>query len=199
MNCPKFFKNTPTITLKDPLSNFLGTFEEGIVEFSYLDVVKSAGHSCPTVSGAYLMTFKGLEALYGDELPIRGNILVSLKEDSLEGVTGVIASVITQITGATEQLGFKGINGQFNRTHLMQFNANIHANVQFKRLDTGKSVQVTYNPNSVLPHPKQQELMGKIMQGIATDEEKHQFGLLWQERVEAIFNRVDEVIEVQTV
>ena len=54
------------------LASFLGAFEDGIIEYSYLDVVKSAGHSCPTVLGAYLMTLKGLEALYKDEIPKRG-------------------------------------------------------------------------------------------------------------------------------
>ena len=40
MQYPKFFDAIEKITLKDDLSDFLGTFEDGIVEFSYLDVVK---------------------------------------------------------------------------------------------------------------------------------------------------------------
>ncbi len=55
MTYPEFFKNIETIKLQDDLSLFLGAFEDGIIEFSYLDVVKTAGHSCPTVLGAYLM------------------------------------------------------------------------------------------------------------------------------------------------
>ena len=195
-NYPAFFNNLPTIKLQDPLSDFLGTFENGEVEFSYLDVVKSAGHSCPTVSGAYLTTLKGLEALYGDETPIRGNIAVSLKEDMKEGVTGVIANVITQITGATEDSGFKGLNGNFARNNLMAFNSDISAAVEFKRLDTNKTVTVSYDHSSIPGNPKMQELMGKLMQGTATPEEKKEFGQLWQSRVEAIFNSIDEVITV---
>ena len=72
MDYPKFFNEIETIKLKDELSDFLGTFKDGIVEFSYLDVVKSAGHSCPTVAGAYLMAREGLKALYEDEIPKRG-------------------------------------------------------------------------------------------------------------------------------
>lgn len=198
MNYPTFFKSIPTITLEDPLSNFLGTFENGMVEFSYLDIVKSSGHSCPTVAGAYICTLKGLEALYADETPSRGNISVAIKEDALEGVTGVIASVITQITGATELLGFKGINGRFARNNLMHFNAKIDADIAFTRLDTGESVSVTYDPSTIPANPKQQALMGKIMQDIATIEEKKEFGLLWQERVEAIFADVDKVIKIES-
>ena len=196
MNYPTFFNNVPTIKLQDPLSNFLGTFENGEVEFSYLDVIKSAGHSCPTVAGAYITTLKGLEALYGAETPIRGNISVSLKNDMQEGVTGVIANVITQITGATELSGFKGLNGKFARNNLMVFNAEINGAVEFKRLDTNKTVTVTYDHSSVAGNPKMQELMGKLMQGAATPEEKKEFGELWQSRVEAIFNSIDEVITV---
>jgi len=197
MNYPTFFQNTPSITLRDPLSNFLGTFEDGLVEFSYLDVVKSAGHSCPTVAGAYISTVKGIEALYGDEIPTRGGIKVSIKDDSLEGVTGVIANVITQITGATELTGFKGINGNFARNNLMSFNADIDAQITFTRLDSGKTVKVSYNPSSVQGDPKQQLLMGKIMQGQATPEDKKEFGILWQKRVEAIFDHIDDVIIVK--
>ena len=198
MNYPSFFDNTPTITLKDPLSDFLGTFEEGVVQFSYLDIVKSAGHSCPTVSGAYLSTVKALEALYPNgERAIRGDIFVSFKSNPLEGVAGVIANVVSQITGATETSGFKGLNGKFARNNLMEFNADIATEMTFKRLDTGKSVAVSYDPSSVGGNPKMQELMGKVMQGVASAEEKKEFGELWQNRVEKIFNAVDSVIRVK--
>jgi hypothetical protein len=200
MNYPTFFDNAPTITLIDPLSDFLGTFENGTVQFTYLDIVKSAGHSCPTVSGAYLTTVKALEALYNDgSKPVRGNIFVSFKSNALEGVAGVIANVVGQITGATENSGFKGLNGKFARNNLMEFDASIGTEVTFKRLDTGKTVAVTYNPSSVGGNPKMQELMGKLMQGQATPEEKKEFGKLWQSRVEAIFKAADEVITVKEI
>jgi hypothetical protein len=196
MTYPIFFKNTPTITLRDPLSNFLGTFEDGIVEFTYLDIVKSAGHSCPTVSGAYLVTIKALKLLYPNEIPTRGAIEVSLKGDMKQGVIGVISNVITQITGATELSGFKGLNGKFARNNLMHFNADIDGEIEFKRVDNGKKVTLNYDPSCVKGNPKQQELMMKLMQGIATPLESIEFGKLWQERVENIFKRADEVITI---
>ena len=58
MSYPSFFDEIESIKVKDPLSNVLGAFEMGEYEFGYVDVVKSAGHSCPTVAGAYLMTNK---------------------------------------------------------------------------------------------------------------------------------------------
>lgn len=159
---PDFFNNIETIKFQDKLSNFLGTFESGIVEFSYLDIVKMSGHSCPTVSGAYLMTLHGLKALYKDELPQRGEIKVEFKESRTGGVAGVIADAISNITGATADNGFKGINGNFNRTNLMFFQTKISSNVRFTRLDSQKSVDVYYDPSPIQPDPKQMELMKKL-------------------------------------
>lgn len=196
MNYPKFFDTIETIKLQDNLSAFLGSLEGGKVEFSYLDVVKAAGHSCPTVAGAYLVTLEGLKALYKDETPVRGEIFVSFKETAAEGVAGVIGNVITQITGATTTSGFKGIGGNFARHGLMEFEADTKASVRFKRLDTGATVEVTYDPSGIPGHPRQQEIMERLMQGMATPEDKAEFGTMWQQRVEAIFDNIDKVITV---
>jgi hypothetical protein len=196
MNYPEFFNTIETIKLQDPLSNLLGTFESGLVEFSYLDVVKNAGHSCPTVSGAYLLALEGLKALYPNETPIRGEIFVSFKEDASVGVAGVIANVLSHITGATETLGFKGLNGNFVRHDLMQFNDTINSSIKLQRLDTGESVELGYNPSSIGQNPQVPQLMQKIMKKTATPEEKKLFGILWQERVENIFKNIPKVISV---
>jgi len=194
MHYPKYYDNIETIKLQDKLADFLGAVDNGIVEFSYLDIVKSAGHSCPTVAGAYLMVREGLKTLYKREIPQRGEIAVSFKEDTQEGVAGVIANVITQITGATETSGFKGVGGKFVRHGLMTFNDDITSSIKLNRLDTEKSVEVHYSPNIIPGSPLQQSLMQKIMQDIATADDKKLFGELWQQRVENIFNNVDKVI-----
>jgi len=196
MNYPDFFNTIETIKLQDPLSNLLGTFENGLIEFTYLDVVKNAGHSCPTVAGAYLLALEGLKALYENDTPVRGEIFVSFSEDSNEGVAGVIANVVSHITGATETLGFKGLNGNFARHDLMQFNAEISSSIKLQRLDTGKTVELVYNPSSIGQNPQTGPLMQKIMQNIATPEEKKLFGTYWQMRVENIFKNIPQVISV---
>ncbi len=198
MKYPDFFNDLPIIKLQDELSDFLGTFENGLVEFSYLDIVKSAGHSCPTVLGAYLSCVKGISALFGSEIPKRGKIFISFKEHENDGVAGVIANVYTQITGATKSNGFKGIAGNFVRHSLMDFDANILSDVKITRLDTNKSVEVTYNPNAVPGTPKQMELMQKLMQNKASDEEKKEFGELWQQRVQNIFLNQDKCFEIKS-
>lgn len=186
MTYPSFFDEVETIDMIDPLSNVLGAFEGGELRFNYLDVVKSAGHSCPTVAGAYLMTLKALKALYPKGLPVRGNIKIAFKGPMEEGVAGVIGNVISQLTGATDKSGFKGLNGKFARYSLMEFDAGLHSSARFSRVDTGESVDVYYDPNVVPPLPDMQLLMKKVMDGSADTEEIRAFGILWQERVERI-------------
>lgn len=194
---PQFFNKIPTIKLQDDLACFLGAFEDGVIEFSYLDIVKSAGHSCPTVLGAYLMTLKGLEALYENEIPKRGEIIVEFKEAQNLGVAGVIGNVIMNITGATTTNGFKGLAGKYDRNHLMKFEKDINgANVRFTRIDTLKSIDVFYDASSIKSHEDMNFLMQKSLQGNATNEEKKEFAKLWQKRVEDISNNINEVIKI---
>ena len=196
MSYPQFFETIESIKVKDPLSQVLGAFSNGEYEFSYLDVVKSAGHSCPTVAGAYLMADEALKALYPESRAIRGEIKVAFKESLEEGVAGVIANVITHITGATQISGFKGLQGKFARHSLMEFDAEITSSARFTRVDTAKSVDIIYNPKSIQPDPKMMPLMQKLFVGTASQEEIKEFGELWQERVERIFENRKSVIEV---
>jgi len=196
MQYPTFFEEIETIKLQDDLADFLGAFEQGIIEFSFLDIVKSAGHSCPTVLGAYLMTQQGLKALYQGEMPKRGEILVEFGQNENDGVAGVIANVITNITGATVNLGFKGLAGKFDRRQLMQFDSTIQGNVQFTRKDTYESVEVYYDASSIGADANMPVLMQACMQGVATAEQHKEFAKLWQARVENIAKNVGQVITV---
>ena len=197
MKYPNFYNDVKTIKLKDSLSELLGAFENGIIEFTYLDIVKSAGHSCATVAGAYLTTLKSLQYLYPDSLPARGEIKVEFQDDENSGVTGVIANVIENITGATTNRGFKGIGGNFARHSLMEFNAKIEGQIKFTRTDTGQSVEAVYNP-VVPPHERQQILMQKIMMQQANLSDKTEFANIWQNRVKEILIDLD-IDEIQNV
>ncbi|MBE0490725.1 MAG: hypothetical protein IBX44_00565 [Sulfurospirillum sp.] len=185
-NFPQFFNDVAPIILYDPLAEILGSVKGGIIKFNYKQIVKAAGHSCPTVAGAYLTCKRALEVLYPDSLPLRGGIQVEFKDSLTQGVTGVISNVISNITGATKESGFKGINGNFARHSLMDFGVAIDLHVRFIRVDTNASVQVAYDPSCVPPSAKLQALMPKVMSLQASAEEKGEFGKLWQERVKKI-------------
>jgi len=193
MEYPEFYNDVEHIVLKDELSKFLGSSEEGIIDISYLDIVKMAGHSCALVSGTYLMALKGLQALFGTDLPKRGEIKVELRESLNDGNTGVSAQVLSNITGATTDTGFCGINGKYNRQGLLFYGADIQSNVRFTRLDTNKSVEVSYMPMKVV---KPGDIMQSALGPDATEESKKDFPKLWQEMVKTIFDNADKVIEI---
>ena len=183
---PVFFDAVPAITLRDPLAEILGAAEDGLIEYRFADAVRLAGHSCPTVAGAWLMTTRALRALYGDAVPERGGVMVDFG-DSLEGgVTGVIASIATLLTGAAGCGGFKGLAGRFSRRNLLSFDAAGVADIRFTRRDTGVSVQVSLDLSPVPGDPRMGMLLPVLLSGSATKEEARQFGELWQDRVRRI-------------
>jgi len=190
---PKFYDEVEKIKITDELSDTLGAFENGMIEFSYLDIVKSAGHSCPTVAGAYLMLKEGLKRF---DSPKRGEINAYLKDDMSDGVTGVISNVIAQVTGATSKSGFHGLAGKFDRRGLMHFNADVTSSMRLVDR-SGKTVDIDYNPNGLAPNPKMSPLMQKAISGSASEEEKKEFRELWQERVERILKFPEVVITIK--
>lgn len=197
MHYPDFFTTTQSMTLYDPLSAFLGAFEEGVVSFSYLDCVKLAGHSCPTVAGAYLMAREGLKALYKGELPVRGEIEVFLKNSKEEGVSGVIAAIFSLITGAHDEGGFKGIKGRFKRSGMIHFQVSTLLHVKLRRIDTNECVEISYDPNTIPSNPIMTNLMQKCLSATASHEEHKEFSRLWQERVRIILENCDKVIVIK--
>ena len=100
MNTPAYYDTVPSITMTDPLAETLGSAEGGTLEYRYLDAVKLTGHSCPTVAGAWRLTRDALARLYPQGTPRRGEIRVDLREALDDGVAGVIASVVSLVTGA---------------------------------------------------------------------------------------------------
>jgi hypothetical protein len=199
MKYPLFFDEVDPIQLYDPLSDFLGAFEEGQLEISYLDCVKQAGHSCPTVAGAYLMTMIGLKVLYGTELPQRGNIYIGIKGERSEGTIGVIGNIISFIVGASGEEGFKGIQGNFSRDHLLAYDQKMMGEVTLRRMDNDTSVSLSYDPSCIPGDQRIKPLMGKILQGKASGQEESIFKELWQSRVKEILltkELRDKIIQV---
>ncbi|MBS4097067.1 MAG: hypothetical protein KGZ83_09580 [Sulfuricella sp.] len=186
MSFPNFFDEVRTLTLYDPLAEFLGAAEDGLIEYTYHDAVKLAGHSCPTIAGAYLATLKALERLYPDATPERGAIKVSFREHATSGVTGVMANIATLLTGCTHDTGFKGLAGRFDRRNLLFFSAAIGGEMQFERKDNGASVIAAYRPEQVPSDPAMKELLPLILAGAASPDQGAEFGRLWQERVRRI-------------
>jgi len=185
MRYPEFFDKAPSFSLYDPLAEFLGATENGEIEIKYIDCVKLAGHSCPTVAGAYILTYQALKALYQDELPRRSEITISLREPKDSGVTGVIGTVCSFICGASDEGGFAGIGSKFSRRDKLHYGvSSIEGDIEFKREDNSKSISLKLDTSAVPGNPNMMPLMQKALGGMASEEEKREFQAMWQKRVE---------------
>lgn len=181
---PDFYAQVSPLVLHDPLAALLAAAPAGRIEYHYVDAVKLAGHSCPTVAGAWLLARVGLAALYGEELPERGGIRVELRAPQAEGTAGVVAAVLGLLTGAAGEGGFAGLAGRFGRRGLLVHGVAMTAQVRLTRLRDGKTVELDYRPEAIPADPALPPLMARL--GEATEEERQAFGRLWQERVRRI-------------
>lgn len=200
MAFPAFYAEAPRITMRDPLAAFLGAADEGLIEYSYADAVRVAGHSCPTVAGTWLMARGALVALYAGEVPERGALEVIMGAPEDEGTTGVMAQVFTLLTGATAGNGFHGIGGRFDRRHLLRYDGHAAAIARLRRRDTGQAVDVSMDLGGV-PFPSDMRpLMVRAMQPDATPEALRAFGAAWQDRVRRILlEHADDATMIRVV
>lgn len=186
MGFPDFFADARRIELRDPLAAFLGASEGGVIAYGYEDAVKLAGHSCPTVASAYMLTVHALRALYPDAMPERGGVRVAFRGRVDEGVTGVIANVVTLLTGAAHDGGFKGLGGRFVRRGLLDFAADVPLAIRFARVDTGAAVDVQADLSSVPADPEMPDLLARCLRSPNDAALIGRFGRLWQDRVRRI-------------
>ncbi|MEO8810755.1 MAG: hypothetical protein ABI386_10975 [Rhodanobacter sp.] len=184
MRYPAFYDQAPVIPVRDPLSALLGATDDGVIDYHYLDAVRLAGHSCPTVAGAFLMARAALRALYPDVPAERGGITVQMAGPENEGVNGVIAQVLTLITGAAADNGFHGIGGHFVRQSLLGFATQADGGpTRLSRRDTGASVAVELDMTAIPAPANLRLLLGAALDPAASARQRSDFARAWQERV----------------
>jgi hypothetical protein len=188
-----FILDIEPIRLRDPLAETLGVFKKkiAVLEYTFLDVVKLAGHACPTTAAAYLCCQKALLELCADEIPTRGEIAITVYGEPDEGVYGVVSQIFTLLTGAASATGFRGLGPKFKRKDLLKFNPQkIDPAAQcfkFQRLDNKKTVTVKLYPDkipfSAEKAKRLQALMPKVIWEAARKDEYEEFQDLWMEKV----------------
>lgn len=183
MNMPSFFDDVPRLRVRDPLAQMLGSAQDGVFEYGYGDVVRLTGHSCPTVAGAYWLTWLALRALYPHTLPERGGIRVEFRDNARVGSTGVIATVVQMLTGAAGGSGFKGIGGRFSRAGLQRFAPEIPLSLRFTRLDNGGAVDAAVDLDMAPPDPALGPLLQRCARDASDNAAAAELGRLWQQRV----------------
>lgn len=201
----EFLTKVEPIRFKEPLAETLGVFaEEGaILDYTFIDVVKMAGHACPTTAGAYLCCKKALEALYPHEVPVRGNIAIKIYGEQDEGVYGVIGQVFSLLTGAAPASGFRGLMNKFRRKDLLEFSEEKidpeASCFEFKRLDNNDAVIVKFYPGRIPFAEEKAQRMGELIQKViweaAKDDEKKEFEDLWMGKIENMVLREDGIDE----
>lgn len=180
MQLPAFFEAAPSIVMFDALAQTLGAAEAGIIEYRYVDAVKLAGHSCPTVAGAWLMTRKALALLYPGQTPHRGEVQVAMRDAQDAGVVGVMASVAGLVTGAAGNGGFKGLAGRHARRDLLTFGVPMRGEMRFTRVDNGGSVEVSHYPEAAARPGDLRQQMQAVLGGQADGAQREAFGKTWQ-------------------
>lgn len=186
MQTPSFFEQVPSVVMYDALAQTLGAAQGGFIEYRYLDAVKLAGHSCPTVAGAWLMTRAALTRLYPAQTPHRGEVLVAMREPQNAGVVGVIASVAGLVTGAAGSGGFKGLAGRHARRDLLTYDVPMRGEMRFTRLDNGQSVEVSHHPEAAPRPVGLPTLMQAALAPQADSAQREAFAQAWQGWVRAI-------------
>ena len=195
---PAFFADAPRLRLRDPLAALLGAANDGVIDYRYEDAVRLAGHSCPTVASAFLMVRAALRALYGEELPRRGEIGVDLRAAREDGVAGVVASVASLLTGAAEGGGFRGIGGRFSRRNTLRFGAALEVGeLRLWRQDTGATVEVSARIDGIPGDARVAALLPLCLNGAASAEQQRLFAGLWQERVRRLL--IDHADDPQVI
>ncbi|MCB1954640.1 MAG: hypothetical protein KDG55_03140 [Rhodocyclaceae bacterium] len=182
MDFPPFYAHIPRLRIRDPLAELLGASAGGWLDYGFDDAVRLTGHACPTVAMAYALTVKGVGALYPDGDPVRGSLLAHFGSPPDEGTTGVVASVVTLLTGASGEGGFKGLGGRHVRRGRLQFGADGPGFLLCR--DDGGRVRLSAQLDRVPAHPRVGALLPRCVSGQASADERAEFAQRWQARIE---------------
>ncbi|WP_246989283.1 hypothetical protein [Halorientalis marina] len=192
------------IEIRDPVAEALGVLEPGDpFVITYTDAVKEAGHSCPTASGAYRIAQFGLDTLYPDSYPVRSEIEVQAPRSRDDATYGVMSRIISYVTGATEDDGFRGLAGGYGgRSDLLHFDAfdpdTAEPTFRFRRTDTDETVQVTYHVSEVPDGGPAIGNLQQILDGTASDQQREAFADAWHRRVQVVLSD-DTLFTVESV
>jgi hypothetical protein len=182
------------IRIRDPVAEALGVLEQGEpFVITYRDVVKAAGHSCPTASGAFRIAQVGLDTLYPESEPVRSDIEVRAAGPRDDATYGVMGRLISYVTGAAQEDGFGGLGGGLgDRRNLLKFDAfearNADPTFRFNRTDTRETVQVTYHVSNLPDGGPALGHLQQIIEGSASQEDRDTFNEAWHGRVQVVLS-----------
>lgn len=174
------------IKIYEPFANFLmAEKEEYEFSISLLDVVRFAGHACPSIIGAFLISQRAIAELFPEaNICIRGDIAIEIPTSVDQGATGPISNVFSMIFGAWEKSGFGGLQGKFVRKGLLKYNSTDIpiGTFRFHNLKTGKYIDIIYDPSKVV---------------VNADTENTPFQKIWRAKILAILQNPNQFIHLK--
>lgn len=210
----EYIQQIPPIMMRDPLIELVGQTNEPI-PYYYEEAVKLSGHSCMIVAAGWTITRVALEELYQNgEVPVRGQIAIKMPGAEDEWNIGVFGEVMTYITGASAKTGFSGSIFAKGNPLSIRRNKMVYTEERvgtrppkmkfiFTRIDTGKSVAVSWNIMLVQP-PTNEKILAKpahkLASGAATPEEAERFIKNWNDAAHFLLkNPVKGLVTVTVV
>lgn len=174
------------ILVHEPFAEFLSADkEEYSFPISLLDVVRFAGHACPSMVGAFVISQRAVQELFPDTgVLIRGQVAVELGSSVDRGATGPISNVFSMIFGAWDKSGFGGIQGNFVRRGLLSYDVSdlLPGTYRFRHLETGKTIEIFYDSSQV-------DLKG--------DLSGHSFQEIWRMKIRRVVVESSKVLTVK--
>lgn len=177
-----------TIQVREPFAQFLqATKTEFDFELSLLDVVRFAGHACPSMIGAFIISKKAAQELFTDHVVVRGDVEISTAQSAGSGATGPMCNVLSMIFGAWEKSGFGGLSGQFRRRDLLKFSDPQvpEGAFRFKNIQTNQQIDIFYSPAQGLKDIP-----------AATEPVEVPFPLDWRIKIKKILKNADRCLKV---
>jgi hypothetical protein len=177
-----------TIKIHEPFAEFLMA-DQGEYNFkiSLLDVVRFAGHACPAMVGAFLISHRAIKELFSEtNICIRGQVFIEIPNSVSHGATGPISNVFSMIFGAWEKSGFGGLQGQFVRRELLKYDVQgiSPGTFRFHNLKTGKTVEISYDPSKA---------------HVPEEAESFPFQKVWRHKIATILESPNDYIKSRSV
>jgi len=175
------YRKAGTIEIRDQRATMSGTSSDDILKLTLEDVGLFTGHTCGCDTAGFLITKHVLGLLFPGQTPSRGTLTVSISEfnpdlvDSVAFITGVRLNQGEYTGGKSDFVVDKSIAGPEGTTTLV-----------FERKDNGKKVKAVIDRRVLLTKDEMRVssvVKGRIMKGVATDEEKKEFARTTQEIV----------------
>ncbi|MFB6093957.1 MAG: hypothetical protein ABEJ77_03345 [Halanaeroarchaeum sp.] len=189
------FDAVDPIRVRDPVAEALGVLPPGEpFAVEYADVVTVAGHSCPAAAGAFRVAETGLDALYPDALPVRSEVAVQVGGAREDHPIGVIGRLLSVVTGAAGEDGFRGLaDGYGGRENMLGYAERGGEGLRFafQRTDTDRAVEVAYDIEAVPDLGPAKAHLPEILEGTADEDDREAFEAAWHGRVEAVLTGDD--------